>query len=177
MRVPAETPDSKHLRRGANKQPAIGQAIITYPGPRVKRASFRVKAAPPPGKKGSCNHSTNISLGPSFVATVLTSVLLDWTFYTWGSQGKPWFRETKTAIDVWFTGISVLLLSSLLPMFPFLSALSAASLRSPWVWSPDLGAEAGFEIFWRVLNMPELTGLPGPAAVSELPQTPRIVWQ
>lgn len=76
MKVPAETPDSKHLRRGANKQLAIGQAIITYPGPRVKRASFRVKAVPPPGKKASCNHSTNVSLGPTFVATVLTSVLL-----------------------------------------------------------------------------------------------------
>ena len=140
--------------------------------------SFRVEAAPPPGKKGSCNHSTNVSLGPSLRPLCLPVFSSpDWTFYTWGSQGKPWFRETKTAIDVWFTGISVLLLSSLLPMFPFLSARSAASLRSPWVWSPDLGAEAGFEIFWRVLNMPELTGLPGPAVVSELPQTPGIVWQ
>lgn len=27
--------------------------------------SFRVEAAPPPGKKGSCNQSTNVSLGPS----------------------------------------------------------------------------------------------------------------
>lgn len=70
-----------------------------------------------------------------------------------------------------------LFLSSFLPMFSFPSTSTTTSQRSPWIWSTDLGAEAGFEIFWRVLNMPELTGLPGPAAVSELPQTPRIVWQ
>ena len=115
MRVPAETPDSKHLRRGANKQPAIGQAIITYPGPRVKRASFRVKAAPPPGKKGSCNHSTNISLDHHLWP--LCSPVFSWTepFTLEVPRGSPGSGKQKQLL---MFGLQAFLYFSCLPYSP-----------------------------------------------------------
>ena len=100
MRVPPETPYSECLRRAANKQQAIGQAIITHPGPRVKRAKPRPVMGPPqriglrhvPGRcsglvlqSGSCTSSWEERLlqsqykrqpGTIIEATVLDSVLL-----------------------------------------------------------------------------------------------------
>ena len=202
-RVPAKIQHYKHLTRAANKQQAVGQGMITS-GPQRETGKAQLSNGPSLGNRPKTCFRKMLRAGPSgwrlylILGRKVPAIMVqtsawdhhlwplwswvysfpDWVFYTWGSQGKHWFRETKTAIDVWFTGIPVLwlFLSSLLPMFPFLSA-PTASLRSSWIWSTNLGAEAGFEIFWRVLNMPELTGLPGPAVISELPQTTRIVWQ
>lgn len=113
--------------------------------------SFRVEAAPPPGKKGSCNQTTNVSLGPSSGHCQCSPFQTEPLHLRFPGGNSQSGKQKHMMLGLWY--FYFVFLTS--PCSPFFSPLCSLSKVS-WVWSPDLGAEAGFEIFWRVLNMPEL---------------------